>query len=157
MNIGVVVEDLGASHLSYVLIKSMNRMSEEDSENDYSIFIENITPHVLPPRFAVMNTTELPYFKGALIATNVSTCLTVSLSISNSKKFFYVWDLEWLRHMGKNYEYNIKAYTNKSMSIIARSGSHADAIKNYCNREVAGIVEDFNMTQMMEIINNEIR
>ena len=76
--------------------------------------------------------------------------------MSNSKKFFYAWDLEWLRHMGKNYEHNIKAYTNRSVPIIARSESHADAIKNYCNREVAGIVEDFNMTQMTEIINNEI-
>ena len=46
----------------------------------------------------------------------------------------------------------IQAYNNKGVDLIARSEDHAKAIKNYCNRDVCGIVTDFNMDQLMEII-----
>ena len=73
-------------------------------------------------------------------------------AIAPSKKFFYVWDLEWARQHGKEFDYIVKAYSNKEVNLIARSDDHAKAIKNYCNRDVCGIVPNFNMDQLMEII-----
>ena len=156
MKIGIIIEDLSASHLSYCLIKKLNETVSKDSTNDYTIFVENITSHVLPPRFAVMNTTELPYFDGTLIATSISTCLTAIKSISPSKKICYVWDLEWMRNTGRNYEHSIQAFIDKSVVLVARSESHAKAIKNYCNKTPSCIAEDFNIEKMMEVINNAV-
>ena len=103
-----------------------------------------------------MNTTELPYFDGTLIATSISTCLTAIKSISPSKKIFYVWDLEWMRNTGRNYEHSIQAFIDKSVVLVARSESHAKAIKNYCNKTPSCIAEDFNIEKMMEVINNAV-
>ena len=100
----------------------------------------------------MMNTTEVWSFQGHLITTSISTTMTAIKSMSPAEKYFYVWDLEWLRDHGKNFEYNIPAFIDEDISLIARSKTHAMAIKNYCNRDVIGIVEDFNLDQLIGAI-----
>lgn len=156
MKIGVIINNLSASQLSFSVIQNIKDIQKEYPEDDYVIFFENISAHVLTATCAVMNTTDIPSFDGVLIATNVETCLTAISSVSPSRKFFYVWDLEWIRQEGKNFQHNIKAYTNKTIKLISRSESHSKAIKNYSNVDPVGVVEDFNLKKMREIIQNEI-
>jgi|LULF01.1.fsa_nt_gb hypothetical protein len=155
LKMGFVVPDLIASQLSYYLIMNLNEQCAT-SKNDYVVFFENVSSKVIDPHFAIMNTAELWTFDGTLISTTVSTTLTSINSMSPAKKYFYVWDLEWLREMGKNFEYNIKAFISDEVELIARSEDHSAAIKNYCNRDVIGIVDDFNINQFIRIIDNEV-
>jgi hypothetical protein len=37
------------------------------------------------------------------------------------------------------------------LRIIARSQSHADCIENFCNKNVVGIVDNWNINDIMEI------
>ena len=55
---------------------------------------------------------------------------------------------------GKDFQYMVTAFNNPQVKLIARSSEHALAIKNYCNRDVSGVVEDFNIQQLYEVINN---
>lgn len=152
MNIGISVHDLIPSQLSYFLTKNINDKCSDSIEHDFVIFFENLSGKIIEPNFGMMNTTEVWSFQGHLITTSISTTMTAIKSMSPAKKYFYVWDLEWLRDLGKNFEYNIPAFIDEDINLIARSKTHARAIKNYCNRDVVGIVEDFNLDQLIGAI-----
>jgi len=158
MNLGLIVKELGLSQRSYYATRNMNLAARFNLVNDCCIFWEQVSPTFFKTIFSTMNSSEIWEFNGTLISTCVSTTLTAQKAVNSAKRFFYVWDLEWMRrYNGRNadYKYNIEAFTDKDTSLIARSKSHASAIKNYCNRDVCGIVEDFNIEQLMEVINNE--
>ena len=112
--IGVIVDDLSASQLSYYLIKNINEFLEDGLDD-----------------FVVLK------------------------SFSPERKIFYVWDLEWLRRHGKEFENTVKAFTDSEVTLIARSKEHALAIENYCNTKIKHIVEDFNIKKLIRIINDE--
>tara|TARA_Y100000310_G_C20309297_1_gene635484 strand:+ start:84 stop:575 length:492 start_codon:yes stop_codon:yes gene_type:complete len=162
MKIGFVVKNLSASQLAYFLCDNLNNCCKNSYKNDYVVFTQNKSQKMKPNNFALLNSSELWGFDGVLIATCVSTAMEVVKSVNPAKKYFYVWDLEWCRShlMGlqqrRDYITTVQAFSHPSMNLIARSPSHAAAIKNYCNKEVCGIVDDFNITELKQVIKNEI-
>lgn len=156
MNIGVIVEDLGMSQLSYSVINNINAACEHNSENDYILFYENLGNPILPVNCAVMNSSELWSFNGIVIATTASSAMFALKAVNQTKKFFYIWDLEWTRGRTRtDFTKNLSSYRNENINLIARSKDHALAIQNYCNRKVPYIMEDFDINTLREIIENE--
>ena len=89
MNIGVIVENLGMSQLSYSVINNINAACEHNSENDYILFYENLGNPILPVNCAVMNSSELWSFNGIVIATTASSAMFALKAVNQTKKFFY--------------------------------------------------------------------
>jgi hypothetical protein len=152
--IGVVVDDLSASQLSYHIIKNINDHLKK-SDTDFVAFFQNSTSNMMGMTFSCMCINEIWSFDGVAVATSVATALAISKTFSPKQKYFYVWDLEWCRSKGRDFEYVIQAFNKDDIKLIARSKDYAKAIKNYCNRDVEGIVENFNINQLMDIINHE--
>ena len=150
--IGFLVEDTTSSQLSFNLIKNINSYIE-DRNDDFVVFSENCTSAVLTPNFALMSMNEIWSFGGSLFATSVSTALSMQKCFAPKNKLFYVWDLEWTRENGKDFEFTVQAFIDKDTKLIARSKEHAKAIENYCNREVKYIVNDFNIEKIVRITN----
>ena len=151
MKTGIVVGDLGPSQLSYYIIRNCNKELEHNNKDDFIVFVENLSKFAMQPNFGLMSIDEIWSFDGLLVATSISTSLQVQKATNNSKKYFYVWDLEWTRPHGHDFLYNIEAF--KNINLIARSGEQAEAIKNYCNIDVSGIVEDFNLQELYKVTN----
>ena len=152
--IGILLEDLSASQLTFYTIKNINDYLEK-SDIDFVVFFQNSTTSMITPRFSTMSVSEMWSFNGIVIATSVTTALSMQKTCTPGEKFFYVWDLDWHRQSGLEFEYTIQAYNDPKLNLIARSSSHAKAIKNYCNRDVCGIVDNFNIDQLIGVINNE--
>ena len=150
--IGFLVDELSASQLSFNLIKNINDYSE-NSHDDFVVFFENSTSSILNPNFSLMSLNEMWSFGGCLIATSISTANSLMKCFAPKMKFFYVWDLEWTRRHGRDFEFSIQAFSDPSIELIARSKDHAKAIENYCNRKVKTIVRDFNIEKLVRIIN----
>ena len=150
--IGFLVDNTMANQLSYNLIKNINDYLQ-DSNDDLVLFFENSTTSIVPPNFSLMSINEIWSFEGSLFATSVSTSLSIQKSFAPKKKFFYVWDLEWTREHGRDFESTIKAFSNEDIELIARSEDHAKAIENYCNVKVKHIVKDCNVEQLVRISN----
>ena len=150
--IGFLVENVSSSQLSFNLIKNINNHLQ-DNNDDFVVFFENSTASVLSPNFSLMSVNEIWSFEGSLIATNVSTAISMRKCFAPKNKLFYVWDLEWTRQHGKDFEFIVQAFTDPNIKLIARSEEHAKAIKNYCNRDVENIVNDFNLEKIVRIIN----
>ena len=68
-------------------------------------------------------------------------------------KYFYIWDLEWIRNHGREYEKTIQAFIPKEIKLIARSKDHAKAIENYSNRKVDYIIENINIEKIVRMTN----
>ena len=150
--IGFIIEEPSSSQLSFNLIKNINNYLA-NSQDDFVVFFENSTASVLNPEFSLMSLSEIWKFEGSLFATNVSTAISLKKCFAPKQKYFYVWDLEWTRRQGKEFEFTIQAFKDPALKLIARSEEHATAIKNYCNRDVSGIVSDFNIEQLVRITN----
>ena len=156
MNIGVIVEDLGMSQLSYSVINNINSACEHNSENDYVIFYENMSNPILPANCAIMNSSELWSFEGVVIATTASSAMFALDAVNKTKKFFYIWDLEWTRGRNRpDFIKNLRPYRNENITLIARSDEHVKAIQNYCNRKVPYVMKDFDIDKLQEIIKDE--
>ncbi len=156
MKIGTLVKSLDCSQLAFMMTDSFNKASENTAEDDFIVFFNDFAPNVIRPLFCTLNISEMWNFSGNLISTCVHTTASMIKAPIAATKYFYVWDLEWIRREIQ-YKDAIKSFIDPRIELIARSKSHAEAIKNFCNRDVIGIVEDFNIDQIKEIFNNDPR
>ena len=152
-NFSVLVPNTGANQISFCLIKQLNNLFEADPSVDVIVFYENRHKNCLPANFSTMEISQAWNHKGPMIATTLSTAEKL-ISFPCEKKFFYVWDLSWIRNSRQVsiYEKYKSIYTDKSLHIIARSESHKKAIENCFNREVKHVVSDFNIKDILEIL-----
>ena len=99
-----------------------------------------------------MSSSEIWNFDGVLISTDISTTLSSLNSSSVCRRLFYVWDLEWTRQEGKDYDYVSKAYNHKEVELVSRSVDHSPLLENYSNKNVSGVVNDFSFKDLKEIL-----
>jgi hypothetical protein len=103
---------------------------------------------------AGMNVSEIWSYSGILISTTIDNTILLSKAAINATKLFYVWDLEWLRDK-KDYVYNMQAFRNPQIQLMARSKDHAQAIEKYCNRQVSIVLPNFNLGGLVQIFQQE--
>jgi hypothetical protein len=72
-------------------------------------------------------------------------------SDNNSKKYLYLWDIEWLINP-MPFSTAINILLDKRLNIIARSKSHALIIENFCNKKVVGVVDNWNLNQLLSLL-----
>jgi hypothetical protein len=149
-NINILLQNMGASQLSYFTIKNCNDFALERSEIDIIVFYENLHKNCLSPNFAVMQIAEAWGQKGPMVATSLSTAFKL-ISFPCGPKLFYIWDLEWLRGQ-QQYEKYADVYTHPALQLVARSESHKRIIENAFNRKVDHILDDFNLNHLLGII-----
>tara|TARA_R110000744_G_scaffold3161_3_gene12299 strand:+ start:8143 stop:8604 length:462 start_codon:yes stop_codon:yes gene_type:complete len=147
--IAAILDSLSASQNSFYLIKEFNKMQEN---NVYSpvCFYNNLSATPIKTLFACMNISYYAYFDGVTIATSIDTANTMLKTKNNSRKFLYLWDIEWLREP-MDFNYINSVLSNPKLDIISRSESHKVIIENYCNRKISGIVDDWNIQQLENI------
>jgi hypothetical protein len=154
-NLGFLVRTLGASQEAFQLVKNANHAITED--NNIIVFSETPNMPCIQPNFCNMQLAEAWGYKHPLIATRLVLAKKLLSFPGTQEKYFYIWDLEWLRYPSQIKNYNAFAgiYRNPKLKLIARSKSHKDIIEDCWNVLVTGIVEDYNINQFIEIINAE--
>ena len=153
MNLGFLTKNLGSGQLGFFLIKNINDYLDQDRTHDITVFTEEHPMSCSTPSFPVMQSVEAWGQRGVMISTDLSTTCKLIKFPSASKKFFYVWDLEFLRGFAPiNYDLIKKVYLNKDIDLIARCEHHAKVIENNFNRKVTKIVQDFNIAEILEVV-----
>lgn len=150
--LGIVVDNLGVSQLSYNIIKNINGyLKDNKNQADPIVFYETLQFPCLTPLFSTMCAVEVWGYDAPLIATSINTAYKI-LKVphdNNSKIYLYAWDLEWLRLPRYQSEYYGGIYS--SLPIIARSEEHAAILKNNWNASVVDINENFDFKKMVEL------
>lgn len=147
---GIVVDSLGRSQMAYELTRELNRINRLPSYWDIIVFYHTYDKMIKKPNFAMMMEQELWGFDAPVLATDLATADRLIKSPCPTKKFLYVWDLEWTL---KNYDVDLLAsvYMNKNIELVARSVEHAKIITN-CWRKPVEIIEGFNYEQLAKLL-----
>jgi hypothetical protein len=97
--LGLMVDDLSPSHLSWALVNSANALARS-GRADVCIFYEDLVKPTVRPELAVLPAVHATGFEGVLVATGLHTAARLAKLPAPARKLFYCWDLEWQR-MGR--------------------------------------------------------
>lgn len=150
MKLGITLNNIGANQLSYYILQQLNSQIFHDI--DTIIFYSILHKPCLVPNVGVMHVSEIWGYDGVLIATDLTSAARVLRSPGPTKKYFYIWDLEWRINGPHEYSQLSQIYCNPKLEIITRSESHQSLIKNCWNRD-SKICDNCNIVQLEEIIN----
>lgn len=150
INIAATIEHLGPSQKSFYLIKEFNK-TINDHKICVSAFFEKSTIPVIPVMFSCKSTSFISGYHYNAISTTISEADILLKSGNNAKKFLYLWDLEWL-YVPQNYSHVCKILLDDRLSIITRSDSHAKLIENFCNKKSIGVVDNWNMQDLIKVM-----
>ena len=148
--IGVIANNLAVSQLSECLVESFNYISESGLDVDTIAFYKKHPVLGTVPLFSCMEQTEIWGYEGVVIATCLDSAERLIKITGPTKKFFYVWDLEWTRKSGQRYSKLKSIYQSPDIELIARSEHHADLISKYWKKPVA-IMKDFDPEVLVSI------
>lgn len=150
MKLGIALKDLGPSQLSYHLVHQANAMLAQHPTLDIVAFVEGQSPSPLSANFAQMPIYEAWGYGGDVIATNFTTAAKLLDFPCPKRRFFYVWDLEWVRPFHRRmYGEWEKVYRCPHLKLIARSAEHASVIERCWNRPVWAVLEDLNLERFI--------
>ncbi len=150
--LGIMLSHLGTSQLAFYAINNANKTLLENGQ-DVLIFYELPAPSCVNLECGLMQTQEAWNFDGPLIAPNLNLASKLIGFPGTKQKFFYVWDLEWLRIPNKDFVTLSTIYRSPLLKLIARSSEHAKLINKAWNVDIAGIVPNYNIHAMLELIN----
>ena len=140
-----LLDHTGFSEQNYIIIKEINEIS---------IATNDVSTKVMEVFTAVTNVAEIGCFQnGALIATNIVNARQILSAHASSRKILYLWDLDWLHGMF-NYEWLYDTLSNDRLEIIVRSEAHRSALLNLCGKEPVGILQNFKLEQLWNLLEN---
>lgn len=150
MKLGVIVESVGATQSTIEMTREMNRLDDLDYYCDMIMFYVEYDIIYSSPNFALMDTSELFGYDGPVIATSLFTGEILVNATGPSKKFLYMWNLEWTQE-----KYNVdklaSVYMNPEIELIARSEDHAKIIEG-CWKKPIAVIEGFNYEEITKLI-----
>lgn len=147
------MNNLGPSQLNYYLVRNANAILLKNPTLDITTFFNTTGPAALPANFASMPMYEAWGYNGIMVATTVITAQKLQQCLAPQKRFFYVWDLEWLRPKETQlYDMWASVYRDPNMPLIARSDEHARIIEECWGRPPYGIIDDMNMQDLLAMV-----
>jgi hypothetical protein len=149
-----LVENMGATQLSYVITQQLNHLSSIDRNIDGVVFYNTMHKHAMMPNFAIMQMIEAWSQQGTTIATSLATASQLIGYPGPNQKIYYVWDLPWMRINPKIYGITQEIITNPNLLLLTRSESYADAISIAYNVERPVVVENLDIVKLLEVIKN---
>jgi hypothetical protein len=150
--LAIIVPNLGFSQLSFYVIKALNELLTHQYSISATVFVNEHRPSFAAHLFPIMHTGEAFEWSGTIIATTLSSAYKIIDFPGTKKKFFYVWDLEWLRLNIMDHKFLYHIYHNPRLKLIARSIEHANIIEEAWNVKPTIIIEDFEINSILNIM-----
>ncbi len=149
LDIGCLIDDFGENQCGDCYISEMNKLQKENSNVVGSGFFCDIVRYSQLANFAMFNIVETFSYTGHIFATSLNLANKL-LNSPCSIKYFYIWDLEWIRRTFP-YESYAQIYRNPKLKIIARSDSHKIILENNFNIKVFDVMNDWDRNKLVEI------
>lgn len=139
--LGFLVDNLGPSQFNYYLINSINRYNGRE---DIVLFYNELASPMITPNCARMQLHEAWDFPGTLICNAFHLSQKALRFPAPIKKYFYVWDFEWLRTPFLSYPFGLLngVYGNSELSLIARTNTHAIELERLWGHPAEKVMEN---------------
>lgn len=144
-SLGILINSFDISQLRISILHNLKRIKDV---TPYVFYNELPEVYLKDLSFAALSSREAYGFNGYTIATCLHTAKQLLQCPCPTKKFFYMWDFEWMK---QQYNYNViqEIYLNDDLTLIARSEYHKKLIDNCWKQSI--IVEDFNHEQLTRL------
>lgn len=129
MNICFILNNLANSELSFDLISTINK----HSENSNVIFYKNILPPVIEPQCLVTNLSCLPSAKGTVVAFDLDSAKALDSAGITTRNVFYACDLEWFY---APVNFLVAQELLSKFEVYAPSEKYRQILQNYLNKPV---------------------
>ena len=148
--IAALVDSLTPSQNCFYLVKAFNK-AIENTDLSVGVFYNRQSVPIVKPLFGCSMVNFMISYDGVIISTDLKNA-EASLKIANkADRYLYLWDLSWLEHP-TYFSRAMEVLRNKKIKVIARSESHAQVIENYANIKVCGIVDNWNLEQLIKVV-----
>lgn len=134
--LGVTLPHLGGSQIGLEVLEAVQAHYAENWTTDVSLFYEEPILEAFDFPCACFPVLDLHSYDGPVIATTVNAASQLIDSVTVPKKWFYVFDLEWVDSPMAMNEY-AKIYRNPKLKLLARSKNYARYIENAFNLDYA--------------------
>ena len=151
MQFGAIVDTLAYSQKIHEITNQMNKLENLDEHYDFILFYTSLHAINIKARFAMMDSVEIYGYPHPMIATSLNTAKMLKNCYSCQKKFFYMYDLEWM-YSNLPYVEVSEIYMDERINLIARSDSHANIIEQ-CWKKPITVIEEFNYEQIIKTVN----
>jgi hypothetical protein len=155
MRVGFLLEDFGVSQMAYEFIHNTNTYLKNHIGTDIIGFFENPVAPILQPNFALMNVNQAWYYDSYLVATSLSSLEKILKFPRVTRRYFYIYDLEWTRINPKTWEWLSNFYQNPKIQIITRGKSYTETVESCWNQPVRATIENFNIEQFLEVMKTD--
>jgi len=152
MQLGFIVDHLGASQISYLLSLQINSMGT--TEHDLCLFIKNYAPPIQEIYTSVFPIGDLPLYNGTIVALDFNGAQYLTNISSNSRKIFYPWFTEWMKH-GADFLYYSKIARDPLLEVVVPSKSYAEQFEMHFNRTPDAIIEDCSIPGFIGYCNDQ--
>lgn len=147
----ICVQNLGYSLLNYQLIRSVNDVVGRRIDEVSFVSME-ATNLVTPVKTAVLAPSELGSFNnGLLLSTSITHLPDILSCPGNTKKMFYLYDLEWM--------YNPMAFSNlweslntPGLTVVARSADYSEPFSKAFGRSVDAVVPEADLEELWNLL-----
>lgn len=155
--IGVILNDLTISHLTYACLNSINKMCEQYVGLDWHIFVEYPSRPCVKLNCAVGEIKDILCWRDPLIATNLSTC-TYALNSSSKHIYYYAFDIEFLNEYELPWEVITRCFNDPRVTVITRCMDHKRLIEDEFGISVSDvIVEEFDLVSLSNLIMKDVK
>ncbi len=146
MKLGVLTKTLGMSQQSFYIAQEGNALASSEHDIDLVVFYGDHDKIPMFCKFSLMQDCQIWGYNGPVISTDTDLAKILIRCPSLTKRYLYVWNLEWL-YIHKPYREWADVFMHDDLHLIARSPMHYDIIKS-CWKEPCMILEDFNHEQI---------
>jgi hypothetical protein len=151
MGLGFLIKNFSLGQRDILMVRNLNNLASETADFVPIVFFQEYGKSLLIPNFCLMQSQELWSFDGYTFATDLMAAQALIKCPLAKKRYFYVWDLEWLYLKQYTYRAMANIYCNDELDLIARSDSHAKILANNW-KEPCTVIPDFNYHQLVELI-----
>ena len=150
--IGILKASIGDLDQNFFMAKALQQL--QNTSTQHCLFCDDIQTAVIPK----LHTNIFPriqtfYFNDILITDDLTEAQGLS-SISNAKRFMYLYHLEWPYIDNLRFQQIQPILLNDNIELIARSNSHAKLISDLF-KEPKYIMPEWDYKTLIEIDNNE--
>jgi hypothetical protein len=158
--LGFLLSHFGQNQAAYEFIHNANLFIDGGCAKGVDIiaFVNNQARPILHPVFASMNINEAFDFNGHVIATNIATAEKMLHFPGPKRRYFYVWDLEWMRpNTQRSFDELSELYTNPRLTLVARHRDHAAVIERCWNCKVSAVIPGFDVEAFAEMAREDAK
>ena len=157
MDVGILLNSTGTNQPAFITINRINAMKMIDkTPYNLTVFYKESGPFCSKLCTTSTSLDKMFSFNGAVIATDLDLSVFMIKAFTPSVKVLYLFELEWTKGVG-NFLVNSAIYNKEGLIVIAPSLAYANELENYCGKKVDAIIPQFNIAEIIKVIENEIR